>query len=180
MIKINVKLDNGAAIPKKANDLDTGYDLVSITEPKIVGNQFGISPLGKLWSSIDYIEYGTGIKLGNLKLQEDEVEVPIYTLLFPRSSVSKYNLSLANCIGLVDNPYRGELMLRFNYIFQPEDLVIEEKRVFGRVNLDKIYKKGDKVAQLVPMLLLPSIEFNVVSELDTTKRADGGFGSTGK
>ncbi len=67
-------------------------------------------------------------------------------LAFPRSSVSKYNLVLANCIGLIDADYRGEVLLRFKYIWQPEDYRIRTDNLLeGHVNFTKLYNKGDKV-----------------------------------
>lgn len=179
MIKIDVKLDDGVALPSKANDLDTGYDLVAKSHA-IVGDKYGQIGGVEYWNSIDYIEYKTGLRIGDPRIEGLETETPIYTLLFPRSSISKYNLLLANSVGVVDNPYRGEIMLRFKYIFQPRDFIVHENKVCGRINIDKIYKVGDKVAQLVPMHLLPNIKFEIKDDLSKTSRGSGGFGSTGK
>jgi dUTPase len=99
-------------------------------------------------------------------------------LAFPRSSVSKYNLVLANCIGLIDADYRGEVLLRFKYIWQPEDYKIRTDNLLeGYVNFTKLYNKGDKVCQL-KVTKVENVEFVLVDELDSTNRGDGGFGST--
>jgi dUTPase len=99
-------------------------------------------------------------------------------LAFPRSSVSKYNLVLANCIGLIDADYRGEVLLRFKYIWQPEDYLVRiDKLLEGYVNFTKLYNKGDKVCQL-KVTKVENVEFVLVDELDSTNRGDGGFGST--
>jgi dUTPase len=99
-------------------------------------------------------------------------------LAFPRSSVSKYNLVLANCIGLIDADYRGEVLLRFKYIWQPEDYRIRTDNLLeGNVNSTKLYNKGDKVCQL-KVTKVENVEFVLVDELDSTTRGDGGFGST--
>jgi dUTPase len=99
-------------------------------------------------------------------------------LAFPRSSVSKYNLVLANCIGLIDADYRGEVLLRFKYIWQPEDYRIRTDNLLeGHVNFTKLYNKGDKVCQL-KVTKVENVEFVLVDELDSTNRGDGGFGST--
>ena len=99
-------------------------------------------------------------------------------LAFPRSSVSKYNLTLANSIGLIDADYRGEVLLRFKYNWQPEDYRIRTDNLLeGRVNVDKLYKKGDKVCQL-KVTKVENVKFELVDELDSTNRGDGGFGST--
>lgn len=41
------------------------------------------------------------------------------------------------------------------------------------------YKIGDKIAQIM-IIPYPKIEFEIVNELSTTKRGEGGFGSTGR
>jgi dUTPase len=99
-------------------------------------------------------------------------------LAFPRSSVSKYNLVLANCIGLIDADYRGEVLIRFKYIWQPEDYKIRTDNLLeGHINFDKLYNKGDKVCQL-KITKVENVEFVLVDELDSTNRGEGGFGST--
>jgi dUTP pyrophosphatase len=45
-------------------------------------------------------------------------------------------------------------------------------------DLDKIYKVGDRIAQLV-IMPIPLIEYKQVEELSETERGDKGFGSTG-
>ena len=98
-------------------------------------------------------------------------------LAFPRSSVSKYNLVLANSIGLIDADYRGEVLLRFKYIWQPEDYRSVNYMLEGKPNIDKIYNKGDKICQL-KVTHVENVKFELVNELDSTNRGDGGFGST--
>ena len=84
---------------------------------------------------------------------------------------------LANCIGLIDADYRGEVLLRFKYIFQPEDYIILDNQIIGNVNPTKIYSIGDKICQL-KVTKVENVEFILVDELDATDRGDGGFGST--
>ena len=73
----------------------------------------------------------------------------------------KSNTHLANCVGLLDEDYRGELMV---------------KLISLNSNPPKI-KKGNAVAQCV-LLETPKMFFEVVDELSETIRGDGGFGST--
>ena len=101
-----------------------------------------------------------------------------HTDLRPRSSISKYNLVLANSVGLIDRGYKNQILVRFKYIWQPEDLDVVNGRICGNINLNKIYNFGDKICQLVPMLT-HDIEFQVMEHLDGDDRG-GGFGSTGK
>lgn len=188
-IKINIKkLVPEASIPKNATPLDTGYDLVAIADGEIVGEP--INEKSNYWKRIDYIQYRTGIQIAPERKHDGIVGADgsvwniertwyYYTLLFPRSSISKYNLILANSVGLVDNPYRGEIILRFKYIWQPEDWVYDGVHLmFASPNLSKIYKKGDKIGQIAAFELKP-IWFNETETLDETARGTGGFGSTG-
>ena len=135
-----------------------------------------------VYKRVDYIQYKTNLKLA---VQKERVfsnfgytDLDYDILAFPRSSISKYNLTLANCIGLIDADYRGEVLLRFKYQWQPEDYKIRTDNLLeGRVNFTKLYNKGDKVCQL-KVTKVENVEFVLVYELDSTTRGDGGFGST--
>tara|TARA_Y100001934_G_C12347115_1_gene773403 strand:- start:1917 stop:2354 length:438 start_codon:yes stop_codon:yes gene_type:complete len=83
--------------------------------------------------------------------------------LFPRSSISKTPLRLANSIGLIDGGYRGEIMAVCDNI----------------KDYDFSVSKGDRLFQLVSADL-STIEFEIVKELSDSTRGSGGFGSTGK
>ena len=84
-------------------------------------------------------------------------------LLMPRSSISKTPLRLCNAIGLIDAGYRGEIMAAVDNI-KHESYEVE---------------KGQRLFQLVSMDGGP-IYFELVDILSTSKRGEGGFGSTGK
>ena len=165
-------------LPKKGTDRATGFDVVVTSAPEIVGDQYE----NGAYKRIDYIQYKTNLKLAVQKDRQFSnfgyTDLDYDILAFPRSSVSKYNLVLANCIGLIDADYRGEVLLRFKYIWQPEDyLVGNDKTLEGYVNFTKLYNKGDKVCQL-KVTKVENVEFVLVDELDSTNRGDGGFGST--
>ena len=83
--------------------------------------------------------------------------------LFPRSSISKTPLRMANSIGLIDAGYRGEIMAVCDNI----------KDFEFKIN------KGDWLFQLVSSAL-SAINFKIVDKLSETDRGSGGFGSTGK
>ena len=83
--------------------------------------------------------------------------------LFPRSSISKTPLRMANSIGLIDGGYRGEIMAVCDNI----------KDFEFKIN------KGDRLFQLVSADL-SAINFKIVNNLSETDRGSGGFGSTGK
>ena len=165
-------------LPKKGTDRATGFDVVVTSEPEIVGEKYE----NGAYKRIDYIQYKTNLKLAVQKDRQFSnfgyTDLDYDILAFPRSSVSKYNLVLANCIGLIDADYRGEVLLRFKYIWQPEDYRIRTDNLFeGNVNSTKLYNKGDKVCQL-KVTKVENVEFVLVDELDSTTRGEGGFGST--
>lgn len=177
-------------LPKTATDRSTGYDIIATSDPEIVGEKGENG-----YSRIDYIQYKTNLKIA---VQKDyrttngdngfaRYEIDYDVLAMPRSSISKYNLVLANSIGLIDADYRGEILVRFKYIWQPEDYLINTKisndgsplyqYIAGNPNIDKIYKKGDKICQL-KITRVEHAAFSLVDSLDTTNRGEGGFGST--
>ena len=165
-------------LPTKGTDRATGFDVVVTSEPEIVGEIYD----NGAYKRVDYIQYKTNLKLA---VQKERVfsnfghtDLDYDILAFPRSSISKYNLVLANCIGLIDADYRGEVLLRFKYQWQPEDYKIRtDNLIEGTVNSDKLYKKGDKVCQL-KVTTVEDVKFILVNELDSTDRGEGGFGST--
>jgi len=175
----NETYDDVSNLPQKGTERATGYDVVATSEPEIIGEK--VENGG--YRRIDYIQYKTNLKLAVQKEKKSwngiSVEMIDYDILaFPRSSVSKYNLILANCVGLVDADYRGEVLLRFKYQWQPEDLDFAgETVIVGNPNVGKIYKNGDKICQL-KATKVENIEFILVNELDSTSRGEGGFGST--
>ena len=165
-------------LPKKATDRATGFDVVITSDPEIIGETYD----NGAYKRVDYIQYKTNLKLA---VQKEKVfsnfghtDFDFDILAFPRSSVSKYNLVLANCIGLIDADYRGEVLIRFKYIWQPEDYKIRTDNLLeGTINPSKLYNKGDAVCQL-KITKVENVEFVLVDELDSTDRGEGGFGST--
>lgn len=133
------KLSPEAVLPKYAKPGDAGCDIVATS----------------IEVSNKYIEYGTGLS----------VEVPegYVMLLFPRSSVSAYDLTLANSVGVLDSGYRGEIKFRF--------------KTSPCQGIPDIYRVGDKIGQIM-IIPYPKIEYIEVDELSSTDRGTGGFGST--
>lgn len=156
---------------------DVGYDLVAADEPHIEG----VRGMDGTWRSVRYIQYRTGVFIQPKPSCAPSTfggmyEVEYFSLIYPRSSISKTNLVLANSVGVIDTGYRGELLVRFKYYWQPADLWPEK----GMVDFTKIYQKGDKIAQLVfARSYTPAIRVVEKEELEKTIRHDGGFGSTG-
>lgn len=161
-----VKVHENAQNPSQGRIGDAGWDLTAA------------------WKKIEdkYVEYGTGIAVA---IPEGHVG-----LLFPRSSVSSYDLSLANCVGVIDSNYRGEIKLRFKPIARifSGDWIASVVNLFlrrGGVNITELvsiaakYEVGDKVGQLL-IIPIPELNFRLVKELTTTNRGADGFGSSGK
>ena len=90
--------ENNLLAPAKG---DAGWDLIASSDPEIVF-------CDEKKKSILYIEYDTGVVL--------QPTNGFYTLLFPRSSISKYELSLANSVGVIDSGYRDTIKLRFRFL----------------------------------------------------------------
>lgn len=164
-------LGSSKEMPVQKTERAAGFDVVTVDEPKIVGEK---DPITDYWKRIDYIEYRTGIKIGPNYYPGSKF---LHVLAFPRSSVSKYNLTLANSIGLLDNDYRGEIFLRFKYIWQPQDLVVHNFDIMGILDYSKIYKKGDAICQLVSYRNVETSYFES-NDLTKTERGEGGFGHT--
>lgn len=80
-----------------------------------------------------------------------------------RSGLSfKHGIIVINAPGTIDSDYRGELKIL----------------LINLSNEDYIVHDGDRVAQLViSSYAVP--EWNLVDDLETSQRADNGFGSTG-
>ncbi len=141
-MKVNFKKLNEKAVkPKFGKPGDAGADLVATT--------VDLSRDGQ-------VVYGTGIA----------VEIPegMVGLVFPRSSVRNYNLSMANSVGVIDSGYRGEIMVTFNFNSRTPD--------------NTIYQVSDRIAQLL-IIPVPLIQYKEVDELSETQRGTDGHGSTG-
>jgi dUTP pyrophosphatase len=82
----------------------------------------------------------------------------------PRSGLSlKTNLLVVNAPGTIDEDYRGEI-----------------KVILGNFgDKDEVISHGDRIAQLV-LAPVTRVRWQQVSQLGTTDRGEGGFGSTGR
>ena len=93
-----------------------------------------------------------------------------------------YNLNLANSVGVVDSGYRDTIKVRFRYVWQPKDLIAQtskdETQYFIQVDPEKVYKKGDKIAQLI-WASHNKLYMEFTETLPMSERGYEGFGSTG-
>lgn len=138
------KLTEDAVVPSYANDGDACFDLVA-TSVEVTDS---------------YIEYGTGLAM--------ELQFGTVGLIYPRSSISKTDLVLANGTGVIDSGYRGEIKFRFKNVSKGK-----------KQDSGVVYKVGDRVGQMM-ILPLPNAHFELTDELNDSKRGQGGFGSSGQ
>ena len=108
MNKNKIFLKNSFKLQEKNWSRDIGFDAKAIKDPEIVGQKY----LNGLYSSIDYIEYDTGISLDTIQRGAEE---DVFTLIYPRSSISKKNLILANSVGIIDPEWRDTVKCKFKY-----------------------------------------------------------------
>lgn len=134
------RVDPAAVLPSKERISDSGYDLTLINVKK----QMGLVVL-----------YGTGIK----------VQTPLgwYLDVVPRSSIIKRGYLLANNVGVIDQTYRGEIMVPL-------------------LKVDPSAQDLELPARVAQLILRPVVHFPVIEreELVQTERGEGGFGSTGQ
>lgn len=167
MIKVKFKkLVPHASTPMKAHPdyadyPDAAYDLTA-TSIKLLPNGM--------------IQYGTGIAM--------EIPKGYAGYVYPRSSIRKTNMLMANSVGIIDSGYRGEIFLTFK-----PDCPLKLKGLIKAMLGMKVgvkdylcfsqpYKIGDRIGQIV-IRTAPKVTFVETSKLDDSDRGDGGHGSTG-
>lgn len=143
IVKI-LKLKEDAKIPTRGSSQAAGYDLYALLDTESIS----IMP-------DETVKIGTGIAL----------ELPELTFLgiFARSGIAtKEGLRPANCVGVVDSDYRGEIIVS----------------IHNDSNEIRKITNYERIAQAVVLPYI-SVDFEIADSLNTTKRGDNGFGSTG-
>lgn len=133
--------------------IDAGFDLfnpqeIMMNRDKVNKLDYKVSCAAKIKTIHDKEGFNTGF------------------YMYPRSSISKSNLRLANNMGIIDAGYRGHLTGMFDLIYADEIII----------------KKFEKHLQICAPSLIPILieMVNSKEELgEITVRGDGGFGSTG-
>lgn len=149
MLKVKIKrLNPDAVIPQYAKPGDAGMDLVATS------HEFEQNAAGRRLQV-----YGTGLAF--------EIPEGYVGLIFPRSSIAKTELSLTNCVGVIDSGYRGEVKFKF---------AIDGG---SRATNEGTYKIGDRIGQII-IMPFPQVNFEEVTELSDSERGAGSFGSSGK
>lgn len=166
-LKTKIKLlTENAVMPNRAHPKDTGYDITFTGVNKIID---------------DVIFFSTGLS----------VEPPsgYYFDVVPRSSFSKLPLSMANEIGVIDESYRGEILIAVRVLHYMELFSGFGARyaqgivsIFGSrpqtmsAVADQIMMNKPKLFQMI-LRKRNNCDF-VSDEVSETERGDGGFGST--
>jgi len=151
---------------KSINDGNAGYDLF-LSDDIVIKPNKTFTQLGsgiKCEMIEEYFELNFDSINGLFGYNNSKVITNnVSYLLMPRSSITKYNLIMANSVGLIDSSYRGEILGR---VYNLNEENIE-------------FKRGERLFQLVAPNL-SFFEVKIINELSDTIRNEGGFGSTGK
>jgi dUTP pyrophosphatase len=171
-MNINIKkLTETAIVPTRASDGAAGFDLYADS----VEGAFEItSDNSVIVASGSTIKVHTGIAMA--------IPKGYVGLLFARSGLAcKQGLRPANCVGVIDEDYRGEIVA---VLHADVDNKKFDEMPNGNINIvvnkDQFasFKLHDRVAQLV-FVKYEAFTPAVVDNLDNTERGTGGFGSTG-
>ncbi|MBQ4300279.1 MAG: dUTP diphosphatase [Lachnospiraceae bacterium] len=137
-------LSDSAKLPERGSDMAAGYDLFADIAEDIIIDPHTTAMIG------------TGLAVA--------IPEGYFGGIYARSGLSsKEGLRPANCTGVVDADYRGEIKVALH----------------NDSDFERTITPGQKIAQMVIMPFL-SVEFQQVEQLDNTDRGEGGFGSTGK
>ena len=145
IVSVNFKkLNTKAKLPEQGSEVAAGYDLFACLDNEVL-----IAPH-------ETKKIGTGLAA--------EPPSSFWLAIFARSGLAtKEGLRPANCVGVIDPDYRGEIIVA----------------VHNDSNESKKITPNEKIGQLV---IMPRYEMQAheVLELNNTNRGSGGFGSTGK
>ena len=155
------KLNENAKVPERGTDYSAGYDLYALcamTED--------LPPASLRYHNfastrpIDIPPHKTVRVRTGLAL---EIPEGYFGAIFARSGLSTKNgLRPSNCLGVIDCDYRGEVLIPLHNDSEYVQTVFQ----------------GDRIAQLI-VLPYQDLYFDVVEELEDSKRGEKGFGSTG-
>ena len=151
------KLHSLAKVPEYAHDTDACFDLHACMVD-------GMAYIGRHVEPGYPVTFGTGLAF--------EVPDGWAMLIFSRSGQGfNHSVRLANCVGVIDAGFRGEVMVKLTSDALESDPAITDKQPY-------FVQPGDRIAQamLVPV---HRVAFEVVEELGKSERGAGGLGSTG-
>lgn len=164
------QLNENAQIPTQARPGDFCYDVVAVSEEEIAPNvwRYGLGFAYTIYREDPYIGYAIVKKhyypvFAEVEDTEHEDSYRVAIDFRARSSIWKTGMILSNCVGTLDEFYRGEVMAVFYHVMP---------------NMPR-YKVGDKIGQIKLAISLP-MNFMWGAVDRATERGEGGFGSTGR
>lgn len=137
------KLNEKAMLPVRGSEFAAGYDLYAVVDDEII-----VKPC-------ETVKIHTGLAV--------EIPTGLFGAIFARSGLAtKQGLRPANCVGVIDSDYRGDVIVA----------------IHNDSDQERCIRNGDRVAQLI-LLGFYSFTPEWADELSDTDRGSGGFGSTG-
>jgi len=164
-LKIFVKGDEN--LKQKYKECVEKHNRALIQNQEHIDAGFDIFVPGKLTTTIDNVNKVDFNIVCSAVMVNNNNKINTGYYMYPRSSLSKTSLRLANSVGIIDSGYRGNLIGMFDL------LGIESYEV----------NQYDRLVQVCAPGLVP-IYVEIVDTLEdlgtNTLRGTGGFGSTGK
>lgn len=97
--------------------------------------------------------------------------IPSAYYLYPRSSISKTNLRLANSVGIIDSGYRGNIKIALDNVHYNH-----KEQKWTPISICH----AQRLVQICMPDLSSDFTVEIIDRLNDTDRGSGGFGSTGK
>ena len=130
-----------AVLPNSKRAEDTGLDVTAVEDVLIPSNGSAVVPTGIMVAS---------------------VSPDIWFLVLPRSGMG-FKHGIQPHLGVIDNPYRGDLGIKL-YNFSDKDYQVQ---------------KGDRIAQIAFFpLIKPNVSWS--NTIEATDRGAAGFGNSGR
>ena len=158
------KLDPNAKLPTRGTSNSAGYDLYALDKIEVKPGET--------------VFIHTGLAM--------EIPEGYFGAIYARSGLAcKHNLRPANCVGVIDSDYRGEVCVVI--VNDNESVIWREFQISPTVmqartvpNSERSYTiaAGERVAQIV-IQKCEDVTFDDVDNLEDSGRGQGGFGSTG-
>lgn len=149
------KLHNDTKVPTKGSTGAAGWDLYAYS----VDNAFahmGSTEISHVIKPGETVVVHTGISA--------QCPHGCFLAVYARSGLGiKHGIIPSNCVGVIDEDYRGEIMVA----------------LYNHSNKDFEFKLGDRIAQMI-IQEYKDYDLDIVDSLDETQRGSGGFGSSGK
>lgn len=173
-VNVVLKHDN-SKVPTRGTDFAAGYDLYA--NLRITPEEFVNFSNKKGYTTKANVRYfiGAGTSYPILRIPPHTavkintglaMEIPkgYFGAVYARSGISaKQGLRPANCVGVIDSDYRGDIIVVLR----------------NDTDVEQTIEDGDRIAQIV-FQKFEEVNFIKTENLSDTNRGDGGYGSTGR